>query len=161
NFERTSQHRSGYITIDPLNVARINTELDRIRFGGPRVETGAFPTGRTSDNVFVKLDHYIADRHHLVTRYSLYDLDSPNGRNAGGLSSLSRATPLANTDNAWTGALTSNLSPRWINDLRLQYVRSRFSAPPNDLIGPAVNINGVANFGTATFSPTARHLGIF
>lgn len=161
NYERANQHRSGYITIAPLNVPRINAELDRLRFPGARMETGAFPTGYTTHNVFAKLDHHLSDRTHLVARYSLYDLDSPNGRNAGGLSAVSRATALVNRDQAWTASLTSNLSARWINDLRGQFVRSRFSAPPNDRIGPAVNIAGVANFGVATFSPTARRLDIY
>src|SRR5262249_2017040 len=35
------------------------------------------------------------------------------------------------------------------------------SAPPNDTIGPAINISGVASFGTATLSPTARDLSLY
>ena len=48
------------------------------------------------------------------------------------------------------------LSSRTINEARFQYTRSRLSAPVNDVAGPAVNISGVANFGTATVSPTER-----
>src|SRR6185503_12638208 len=43
-----------------------------------------------------------------------------------------------------------------LNETRAQATRSRLSAPPNDLIGPAVNISGIASWGTATFSPTER-----
>jgi hypothetical protein len=48
-----------------------------------------------------------------------------------------------------------------VNEARAQYTSSRLGAPVNDLIGPAVNINGVASFGTATSSPTARDLDVF
>src|SRR2546423_1336728 len=46
----------------------------------------------------------------------------------------------------------------WVADAeaRAQYARSRLAAPVNDPIGPAVSIAGVATFGTATSSPTAR-----
>jgi hypothetical protein len=55
----------------------------------------------------------------------------------------------------------STLSSGAINEARAQYTRSRLGAPVNDLVGPAVNINGVAAFGTATSSPTARDLDAF
>ena len=42
-----------------------------------------------------------------------------------------------------------------------QYTNSRLDAPVNDEIGPAVDIGGVANFGTATFSPLARDINLF
>jgi hypothetical protein len=48
-----------------------------------------------------------------------------------------------------------------MHETRLQYTRSKLSAPVNDLQGPAVNISGTASFGTATFSPTARDTGMF
>ena len=38
--------------------------------------------------------------------------------------------------------------------------RSRLDAPPNDVIGPAVNVSGVASFGTSTTSPTGRDLDV-
>src|SRR5690606_13534124 len=53
-------------------------------------------------------------------------------------------------------------SSRWaVLDLRGAATRSRLRAPANDQVGPAVNIAGVASFGTATSSPTARDLDTF
>src|SRR5204863_7299458 len=46
--------------------------------------------------------------------------------------------------------------PGMINEARAQYTHSRLGAPVNDTVGPAVSIAGVANFGTATSSPTGR-----
>src|SRR6185295_15948430 len=48
-----------------------------------------------------------------------------------------------------------------VNELRVQFTRSRFSAPGNDLVGPAVSISGVANLGASTSSPTARNIDLF
>src|SRR5688500_17452426 len=55
---------------------------------------------------------------------------------------------------------SSDLSSRTVNELRFQYTNSRLDAPVNDEVGPAVNIAGVANFGTATFSPLARDINL-
>jgi hypothetical protein len=53
------------------------------------------------------------------------------------------------------------ISSRTVNEARFQYTRSRLDAPVNDRTGPAVNISGAANFGTATFSPTKRDLDTY
>lgn len=48
-----------------------------------------------------------------------------------------------------------------INEARAQWSRGRLGAAVNDLAGPAVNMSGVASWGTATFSPTGRDLDLF
>ena len=53
------------------------------------------------------------------------------------------------------------LTSRTLNEARFQYTNSRLDAPINDTIGPAVGIAGVANFGTATFSPLGRDINLF
>ncbi|HEX8920566.1 MAG TPA: TonB-dependent receptor, partial [Pyrinomonadaceae bacterium] len=55
----------------------------------------------------------------------------------------------------------TTLSPRALNEARFQFTRSNLSAPVNDNVGPAVNISGVASFGTATFSPLARSIDLY
>lgn len=42
------------------------------------------------------------------------------------------------------------------NETRGQFSYDDLNAPPNDLVGPAVTISGVAVFGRSTSSPTAR-----
>jgi len=48
------------------------------------------------------------------------------------------------------------LSPRTFNETRGQFSYDNLTAPPNDQIGPAVTISGVAVFGRSTSSQTGR-----
>ena len=160
NFEQTRQNTAGVITIAPANVTSINNRLNALGFRGPRIETGNYATNLDTTNFFLRADRQWSNKLQSAIRYSLYDVNSVNARNAGGLNSISRGAALENRDqtialnNVWT------LSPTLLNETRFQYTRSRLSAPVNDLVGPAVNISGVASFGTATFSPTARDIDL-
>ena len=49
-----------------------------------------------------------------------------------------------------------SVSSRTFNETRGQFVDDDLAAPPNDQIGPAVTISGVAVFGRSTSSPTSR-----
>jgi Carboxypeptidase regulatory-like domain/TonB dependent receptor len=161
NAERTDLARTGIITIAASAVDPINLVLDRAAYGGPRLATGEFPTGYDTSNVFGRVDHAASDASHLGIRYSLYDVASENARNVGGLNAVSRGTRLDNRDQTLAGHVLSSLSATAVNEFRAQATRSRLSAPPNDLTGPAVNISGIASFGTATFSPTERDLDVY
>ncbi|MDQ6700673.1 MAG: TonB-dependent receptor, partial [Acidobacteriota bacterium] len=161
NFEQTRLHRAGVITIAPANVAAVNSALDRFGYGGARIATGEFPTGLGTTNYFAKLDHRLNTSQNVAARYSLYDVTSTNARNVGGLGALSRGTGLENRDRTIALSHVYTVSSTEVNEARFQWTRSRLAAPVNDLAGPAINISGVANLGTATFSPTARSLGVF
>ncbi|HET9533526.1 MAG TPA: TonB-dependent receptor [Blastocatellia bacterium] len=161
NFEQTRQNRAGFITISPANVASINSALDDIGYRGPRIETGEFATGLDSTNLFTRLDYRINDRNMLSARYNLYDISSENARTVGGLNSLSRGSSLENRDQTFALDNVTTLSQKTVNEARIQFTRSRLSAPVNDEFGPAINISGVASFGTATFSPTARNIDLY
>ncbi|MFZ0751449.1 MAG: TonB-dependent receptor, partial [Pyrinomonadaceae bacterium] len=161
NFEQTRLHNASVITISPANVAAINRKLDALGFNGPGVSTGVVPTGYKSSNFLLRVDHQLTGSNQMTARYSLYDIGSPNARSVGGLNAVSRGTALKNLDQTIAVSDVATLSSRTINEARFQYTRSRLSAPVNDLAGPAVNISGVANFGTATFSPTERDLDTY
>jgi hypothetical protein len=160
NVERTDSSRTGVITIDPAAVAAINGKQAAAGYAGEPVTTGEFTTGYDTTNAFVRADHALSASQRLTARYSLYDVSSPNARNVGGLNAVSRGTRLDDRDQTAAASLLSSMSSSTFNELRGQFTRSRLAAPPNDLTGPAVNISGVANFGTATFSPTARDLDL-
>jgi hypothetical protein len=160
NVERTDSSRTGVITIEPAAAAAINRALDTRGYPGARVATGEFSTGYHTTNVFARADHALSADQRLTARYSLYDVDSPNARNVGGLNAVSRGTRLDSRDQTAAASVLSSMSGTAFNELRGQFTRSRLSAPPNDLIGPAVNISGVASFGTATSSPTGRDLDL-
>ena len=96
-----------------------------------------------------------------AVRYSLYDVTSENARTAGGLNATSRGTALEDRDHSLAVNWLSTRSSAFVNELRAQAGRSRLAAPPNDAVGPAVTIAGVANFGTSTSAPTGRDLDLF
>jgi hypothetical protein len=159
NVERTQQDRTGIVTIAPSAVTTIDATLDASGYRGPRVATGNYPTGYTTNNVFGRVDQQ-AGSGHLEVRYGLYDVSSQNARNAGGLSDVSRGAALDDTDQTVAVNYLSARASGTINEARAQYTRSRLGAPVNDLVGPAVSISGVANFGTATSSPTERDVDV-
>ena len=156
NFEQTRRKDSSVITISPANVLAINIRLDQIGYRGPRVQTGVVPGGFDAENFFVRVDHQVNAANSLFVRYSLYNIAAINSRTVGGLNAVSRGTDLDNRDHTIAAGNITMLSSRTINEARVQYTRSNLDAPVKDEVGPAVNISGVASFGTATFSPLGR-----
>jgi hypothetical protein len=161
NFERTQSDRTGIITVSDANVAAINRVLDTVGYRGPRVSTGEFPTGYDTNNLFGRVDDSLSPANRLAVRYSLYDVSSENARNVGGLNTVSRGTALDNRDQTVAVNWLTTTASASVNEFRAQATRSRLSAPPNDIIGPAVTISGVASFGTSTTSPTGRDLDVY
>jgi hypothetical protein len=157
NFEHTRQNGAGFVTISPGSAAAINSVLGADAYLGPRVGSGEFPTRFSSTNFFGRLDHQ-AGSHLLAARYSLYSVSSTNARNAGGLNDTSRGTGLDDRDHTVALSDVATISPRAISEFRLQFTHSSLDAAVNDLTGPAVNVAGIASFGTATSSPTSRVL---
>lgn len=148
NVEAMRQRGGGVITIDPAVAAAVHAG------------TGNFDTSLDSDNLFLRTDTAVTSGMQLMARYAGYTVDSENARNAGGLSAVSRGTALGNRDRTLAATLSWTAAADLISETRAQATRSRLDAPPNDLQGPAVNIAGVASFGTATFSPTERDIDL-
>jgi len=160
NAEQLRQRSGGVITIAAANAAAINARLDGAGYGGPRISTGAFDTTLETTNVFVRADHTATPADQLTLRMSAYDVTSDNARTVGGLNAVSRGTALENHDRTLAASNLWTISGGAISETRAQITRSRLSAPPNDVIGPAVTIAGIASFGTATNSPTARDINL-
>lgn len=160
NVEVWQRNDSSIITIDPSDAEAINLRLDQVNYRGRRVLTGQVPSSHDAINFFGKVDHTFDQRNTLALSYSLYDTEAENSRTVGGLNSESRGSGIDNTDHTIGVQFVSTLGARSVNELRGLYRRSRFAAPVNDNNVPAVNIAGVADFGPATFSPTARALDL-
>ena len=156
NFEQRELNQSGLTTISPANVAAINAHLLAIGYPGPQISTGIYPNPVHNSNVFAKVDHHFNDRDLFSARYSVYHVTSVNSRGAGGLSASTASANLDDTDQTVALSNVATLSPRLVNETRGQFTNSSLSAPPSDLIGPAVSISGVASFGTLSGSPTGR-----
>jgi hypothetical protein len=161
NVEQTRRNDSNVITIAPANVAAINNRLRAVGYGGPLVQTGLVPGGYDTANLFARLDHQLNGRNAFTATYNFYDIGAVNARTVGGLNAVSRGTNLDNQDHTVNLQNVSTVGSRSLNELRFQFRRSRLGAPAIDQTGPAVNINGVASFGTATSSPTEREIDLY
>jgi hypothetical protein len=149
------------VTISNAAVPVINNRLAAVNYHGPRIETGIVPGSFDTTNFFARFDHRFNDREQLHVRYSLYDITAENSRTVGGLNAVSRGSGLDAHDQTIQIGNFNTFNSETVNELRAQFTRSRLSAPINDSIGPAINISGVANFGTATVSPLARNISLF
>src|SRR6185369_13769586 len=161
NFEQTRRNYSAVLTISPSAVNSINNRLRAVNYSGPLVTTGVVPASFDTTNLFTRIDHMINQRNQLSARYSLYHINAVNSRSVGGLNDVSRGTGLSDTDQTVVVSNVTTFSSRTLNEARFQYTNSRLDAPVNDEVGPGINIAGVANIGTATFSPLARDINLF
>jgi hypothetical protein len=161
NFEQTRRNYSAVITIGPSSTATINDRLRAVAYKGPVVTTGVVPASFDTTNFFARIDHKLNDRNQFSGRYSFYHIEADNSRTVGGLNTVSRGSALDDTDQTAQLSNVTTVSSRTLNEARFQYTNSRLAAPINDEVGPAVNISGVANFGTATSSPLARDIDLF
>ena len=161
NFEQTRRNYSAVLTISPVAVDSINNRLRAVDYNGQLLNTGIVPASFDTTNFFTRIDHSISQRNQLSGRYSLYHINAVNSRNVGGLNAVSRGTGLSDTDQTVVVSNVTTFSMRTLNEARFQFTNSKLDAPVNDELGPAVNIAGVANFGTATFSPLARDINLF
>jgi hypothetical protein len=139
----------------------VNQALDSVGYRAPRISTGAFTTGYDTINLFGRVDAQLSAGHLVTGRYSLYDISSENARSVGGLNDSSRGTSLDNRDQSVAFASIVPTPSKVVNEIRGQFWRSQLDAPGNDLIGPAVSISGVANFGASTSSPVVRDLDVY
>ncbi len=161
NFEEQRLRTNGIITVTPANAITINTQLVALGYSAPLLPVGTsanslYPTTLHTDTVFLRGDHRFSDRDRLEARYSFYQLSSLNARGVGSFNEVSNGTSVYDTNHTFAISNIATLSPRIFNETRGQFIYDNLYAPPNDQIGPAVTIAGVAIFGRSTSSPTAR-----
>jgi FlaG/FlaF family flagellin (archaellin) len=156
NAEWRRLEQTGLTTIAPASVLAINNQLDAAGYRGAHIATGEYAAPVDSTNVFGKVEHQISPRSQIGLRYSLYDVAAENARGAGGINAATASSHLDNRDQTAALSHILFLSSRTVLETRAQFAHSRLEAPPSDDIGPAVNIQGVAAFGTSSGSPTAR-----
>ncbi len=156
NVEARRLEQSGLVRIAPANLAAINARLLDTGYPGSLIATGTYPSPVHSANVIAKIDHELGSRDQLALRYSQYNVSADNSRGAGGLSAATASSNLDNVDRTLALGNTFASSGGTLLETRTQITHSDLKAPPSDPIGPAVNIAGVAAFGTLSFSPTRR-----
>ena len=161
NFEEGRLNTAGIITVTPANAATINARLIASGYQAPLLPvgttaTGLYPTTLHTDTLFLRGDHSFNQDDQLNIRYSLYKLSSTNARGIGGLNEASNGTSVYDTNHTVAISNIATLSSHISNETRGQFSYDDLNAPPNDQIGPAVTISGLAVFGRSTSSPTAR-----
>jgi len=157
NFEQRLLNQDGLITVAQRNVDAINAKLIAVNYPGSLIATGLYPNPVHNLNFLGRIDQVFSDKDTFSARYSLYDVNSANSRFTGGLGTVSAGASLWDADQTIAVSNIYTLSSRTVNETRAQYWNSNLKAPVNDPIGPAVNISGVATFGTASGSPTGRY----
>jgi outer membrane receptor for ferrienterochelin and colicin len=157
NYEQRILNQDGLITIAQPNVDAINAKLVAAGYPGPAITTGLYPNPVHNLNFLGKVDHMFSERDSFAIRYSLYRVSSTNARSTGGLNAVSAGSALLGIDHTVAASNVYALSQRTVNETRGQFTSSDLEAPANDSVGPAVIIAGVAVFGTASGSPTARY----
>ena len=161
NFEEQRLRTAGVITVTPSNASTINAHLKAAGYQAPLLPIGTgptstYPTTLHTDTVFARGDHRFGQNDHLEVRYSFYQLSSLNARGVGSLNEVSNGTSVYDTNHTFAVSNIATLSPRIFNETRGQFIYDDLYAPPNDPVGPAVTISGVAVFGRSTSSPTGR-----
>ncbi len=161
NVEQRNLDQTGLVTILDPSIAVINARLDATGYGGPRIGTGIYPNPVDTTNVLAKVEHQFNTRDQFSIRYGRYVATATNARGAGGLSAFTASSNLDNTDQSVAMSNTVVVSPHTVLETRAQFAHGDLQAPPSDLVGPAVNIAGIATFGTSSSSPTARVNNLF
>jgi hypothetical protein len=161
NFEEGRLNTAGIITVTPATASVINARLLAVGYKAPLLPvagtpTTLYPTTLHTDTLFLRGDHRFSQSDQFGIRYSMYKLSSVNARGAGGLNEVSNGTSVYDTNHTVAVSNIATLSPNTFNETRGQFSYDDLTAPPNDLIGPAVTISGLAIFGRSTSSPTAR-----
>ncbi len=161
NFEEGRLNTAGIITVTPANASAINARLVAVGYKAPPLPvvttaTTLYPTTLHTDTLFVRGDHRFSQNDQFDIRYSLYKLSSANARGAGGLNEVSNGTSVYDTNQTVAISNIATLSPNTFNETRGQFSYDNLTAPPNDQVGPAVTIAGLATFGRSTSSPTGR-----
>ncbi len=130
------------ITIRPEDATRI----------GLTPQPGAMPAKQDVRFIFTKADYQLAPSHRLTTRYIRFANDSPRNNlpSAGGTpTSTEWATDFLDSMNSAAAQLASSFGANRLNELRVQFANRHQRRSASDISGsgPAIRINGVANFG--------------
>ncbi len=150
-FEQESQHSQEDSIVDPSLTAFLNNYL--ASGADPRLATRTlnpafFPTANAETEASAKFDDQLSTNNSLMLRYAFTNSrEASDASNVGGINDPSSAGSSFLRDNAVAGSLLTTLSPRLVNDLRFQIASRNAVLRTNDTSGPAIDINGLVNFG--------------
>lgn len=141
-FENTMRDLSAdrAITINPADAARIGLSAAQA--------SGVMPAEQTARFFIGKGDYQLNPTNRVSARYILFRNTSPN--NVGGaLNSTEWSTDFFDSMNSAAAQVVSSFGANKLNEFRVQFANRHQRRATNELSGdgPAIRINGVANFG--------------
>ena len=149
NYEgqlRKQSNRFSQVVLD--NLALLNSVRVPL---GLRPETTDQVLDNHYNSFLVKLDHHFSQMHTLSVRYNFLDSQTDNFLGGGGRASPTSSTARNNLtrDQALVGNAVSVLSPRLVNEARVQFARRTFdfSAAFNE---PSLDISNFIIMGKST-----------
>jgi hypothetical protein len=160
SFERVDISANNFVNIDPAAAAVLRTN-------GFPIELGNVPYDVKTTELLGKIDHQWRPNHYLVLRGNFADTTNQNIEPFGGITARSRGAEQLRTDWSVSASQTDILSPRWVNEARVQFAREDQmiqSLDPNcggqcignDQGGPTLELTGVASVGRQRFTPQPR-----
>jgi carboxypeptidase family protein/TonB-dependent receptor-like protein len=160
SFERLDIEANNFVTISDADAAVLS------RAGFP-VQPGPNPYDFKDTLLLGKVNHYWSQSHSLALRGNYSKRNNENIEPFGGLTARSRGAVQLRTDYGVSLAETDILSPRWVNEARLQWAHEEQhinSLDPNcggpctafAQGGPTLEVAGVASVGRQRFTPQPR-----
>jgi hypothetical protein len=160
SFERLDIEANNFVTISDADAAILN------RAGFP-VTPGPNPYVFKDTLLLGKVNHQWGPDHSLAVRANYSDRTNENIEPFGGLTARSRGAVQLRTDYGVSLLQTDILSPRFVNEARVQWAHEEQdinSLDPNcggpcdefGLGGPTLEVAGVASVGRQRFTPQPR-----
>jgi hypothetical protein len=128
------------ITVSPANAATLGLTLP---------SDGVIPAHQQVNFLFGKSEYQFSPANQLSVRYFLFKNFSPSNI-GGGLTTTDRATDFTDRMDSVSAQLVSTIGSNMLNELRVQYARRhQFRTQGISVTGPAITVQGSANFGGA------------
>ena len=146
--------------IDPVAASRINTALasgSAPRLRVRRLTAKPFRTGADETELAGKLTYLVNSFNTVNLRAALTNnRQRLEAFNTDAFTDQSARGSTFAKDYQLIGSLASVLTPKLVNDLRLQISRRHFISRSSDTVGPGIEIVGVARFGEPFDADTDR-----
>ena len=130
--------------VRPITITRFNAAA----LGIPASDLGSAPFKQRFQSYLGRLDYQMNEKNDFYFRYS--EFQTPSQFNtSGGLLVQSASNNFNDRDDTAAAQWSSIITPTAVNELRFGFLRRVFSRPPVDgVIGPVINISGVAQLGS-------------